>query len=117
MVPVEAQTTTYSLTTEGDDVYIVFPSKTLFPYIPADDAYNNELRLRIESVTASKLVLVWDNGTIAWHYILTSASAGFQGFDASSSCNLFRNAEFTNTFYYALRFGARLTIPSSPKTA
>lgn len=101
MVPVESQTTTYSLTTEGDDVYIVFPAKTLFPYIPADEAYNNELRLRIESVTASKLVLVWDNGTIAWHYILTSASAGFQGFDASSSCNLFRNAEFTNTFYYA----------------
>lgn len=101
MVPVESQTTTYSLTTEGENVYLVLPANTLFPYIPADGAYNEELRLRIESVTATQLVLVWDNGEIAWHYILTSASAGFQGFDAKSSCNLFLNADFTNAFYYA----------------
>lgn len=101
MVPVEAQTTTYGLTTEGDDVFMTFPAGTLFPYIPADEAYTAELRLRVESLTASRMVLVWDNGSIAWHYVLTSASAGFQGFDAASDCNIFKGAEFSNTFYYA----------------
>lgn len=101
MVPVEAQAASYGLTTEGDDVFMTFPAGTLFPYIPADGAYTAELRLRVESLTASRMVLVWDNGEIAWHYVLTSASAGFAGFDAASDCNIFKGAEFTNTFYYA----------------
>lgn len=100
-VPVEEQAKTYSLSAEGEDIFMVLPAGTLFPYIPADGAYTGELRLRIESLTASRMVLVWDNGEIAWHYILTSASAGFQGFDATSDCNIFKGAEFTNKFFYA----------------
>lgn len=101
MVPVEEQAKTYSLSAEGEDIFMILPAGTLFPYIPADGAYTGELRLRIESLTASRMVLVWDNGEIAWHYILTSASAGFQGFDATSDCNIFKDAEFTNKFFYA----------------
>lgn len=101
MVPVEEQAKTYSLQAEGEDIFMILPAGTLFPYIPADGAYTGELRLRIESLTASRMVLVWDNGEIAWHYILTSASAGFQGFDATSDCNIFKGAEFTNKFFYA----------------
>lgn len=101
MVPVEEQTKTYGLSAEGEDIFLTLPAGTLFPYIPADGAYTGELRLRIESLTASRMVLVWDNGEIAWHYILTSASAGFQGFDAASDCNIFKGAEFTNTYFYA----------------
>jgi hypothetical protein len=47
------------------------------------------------------MVLIFDNGNIAWHYILTSASAGFAGFDATSNCNLWKNAKITNRFWYA----------------
>lgn len=100
-VPVEKQETTFSLSTEGDDLYITFPAGTLFPYIPANDAYTGELKLRIESLLGSTMVLVWDNGSIAWHYILTCSDEGFQGFDADSDCNLWKTCTYTNTFYYA----------------
>lgn len=101
MVPVEKQTSTYTLSTEGDNIYMTMPAHTLFPYIPADDAYNSELKLRIESLLGTTMVLVWDDGNIAWHYIFTCSDEGFQGFDATSDCNLFKNCTFTNTFYYA----------------
>lgn len=101
MATVEKQEASYSVTTEGESIYLTFPAKTLFPYIPSDAAYTDELRLRIESITGSKLVLVYDDGSIAWHYILTSASVGFQGFTASSDCNKWKSATYTNTFYYA----------------
>ena len=52
------------------------PAGTYFPYIPADAAFNGELKLRIESLVGSTMVLVWDNGEIAWHYILTNADEG-----------------------------------------
>ena len=52
--------------------YIILNSKTLFPYI-SDDAQYNEPKFRIESITATKLELVYDiAGSIAWHFILTS---------------------------------------------
>ena len=101
MVPVKNQKTTYTLSTEGDNVYMTMPAGTLFPYIPADDAYKSELKLRIESLLGTSMVLVWDDGTIAWHYILTCADEGFQGYNASSDCNLFKSCKFTNTYYYA----------------
>jgi hypothetical protein len=101
MVPVKVQNTSYTLSTEGSDVYMTMPAGTLFPYIPADGAYNGELKLRIESLLGTTMVLVWDNGNIAWHYILTSADEGFQGYNASSDCNLFKSCKFTNTYYYA----------------
>lgn len=91
----------FKLSTEGDDIYMIMPAGTYFPYIPADDAFNGELKLRIESLVGSTMALVWDNGNIAWHYILTCADEGFQGFDAKSDCNLWKTCQFTNTFYYA----------------
>ncbi|MGI6232547.1 MAG: hypothetical protein ACOYJF_06830 [Prevotella sp.] len=98
---VDSQETTYQLSVEGEDVYMTFPANNLFPYIPADEAYNNSLKLRVESLTPSQMVLIWDNGSIAWHYILTSADEGFTGFNADSDCNLFKNCTFTHSFYYA----------------
>ena len=77
------------------------PAGTYFPYIPADGAFNGELKLRNESLVGSTMTLVWDNGEIARHYILTNADEGFQGFNAASDCNLWKSCQFTNTFYYA----------------
>lgn len=101
MVPVEEFKGSYQLSAEGEDLYIIMPAHTLFPYIPADDAYNGELKLRIESLVGSTMNLVWDNGNIAWHYILTCADEGFQGFNANSDCNMWKNCQYTNEFYYA----------------
>lgn len=98
---VERQETSYSLTTEGESIYLTFPAKTLFPYIIEDAAYNEELRFRIESISGSKLELVYDNGSIAWHFILTSGGMGFQGFTAGSDCNMWKGCSYTNEFYYA----------------
>jgi hypothetical protein len=100
MVPVQSQTTTYSMDAEGDNIYITMPSKTLFPYIATDDAYNSP-KYRLESLTATKMVLIYDNGKIAWHYILESGADGFTGFNADSDCNLWKNAKITNRFWYA----------------
>ncbi|CDC25553.1 putative uncharacterized protein [Prevotella sp. CAG:386] len=63
MVPVSEQHSSYKLSVKGDDLYLVMPANTCFPYIPADAAYNGELRLRVESITGSTMVLVWDDGT------------------------------------------------------
>lgn len=79
---VQAQTTSFSLesdfytpagATEAVQAnYIVLAPKSLFPYISDDSQYNNG-KFRIESITATKLELVYDiAGSIAWHFILTS---------------------------------------------
>ena len=95
------QESSFKLSTEGNDIYMTMPAGTYFPYIPADEAFKGELRLRIESLVGSTMALVWDNGSIAWHYILTCADEGFQGFNAASDCNLWKQCQYTNTFYYA----------------
>jgi hypothetical protein len=100
MAPVSKQESTYSMDVSGDDIFITLPANTLFPYIPTDDAYTSP-KFRLESLTPSKMVLIFDNGKIAWHYILTSASAGFTGYNASSDCNLWKKATITNRFWYA----------------
>ena len=91
----------FKLSTEGNDIYMTMPAETYFPYIPDDAAFTGELKLRIESLAGSTMSLVWDNGSIAWHYILTCADEGFQGFNANSDCNLWKQCHYTNTFYYA----------------
>lgn len=113
MVPVSEQHSSYQLSAEGDDLYLVMPANTCFPYIPADAAYNSELRLRVESITGSTMVLVWDDGAnIAWHYILTCASEGFQGFNSNSDCNMWKNCQFTNEFFYTNPDWAQIDNPT-----
>lgn len=112
MVPVSEQHSSYQLSAEGDDLYLIMPANTCFPYIPADAAYNGELRLRVESITGSTMVLVWDDGNIAWHYILTCASEGFQGFNSNSDCNMWKNCQFTNEFFYTNPDWAQIDNPT-----
>ena len=105
MAKVKAQTTTYKFEVDGDKKYLVLPKHTLFPYLSSADQYNNP-RFRIEDITSKKLVLVYDNGSIAWHFILTStddvpSQPGFGGYKYDSNCNMWKKATFTNAFYYA----------------
>lgn len=102
----EQQTATYTIEGRGNDVYLVLPAQTLFPYVSCDNQYNKP-EFRIESITGSELVLVYDDGSIAWHYILTSKAdePTFDGFDPNSEFNMFKSCTFTNSFYYAPGWG------------
>ena len=82
--------------------YIVLAPNTAFPYISSDNQYENP-KFRIETLTAKKLVLVYDNpGIIAWHFIFTSEEAEkeWAGFDANSDFNMWKGITPTMSFYY-----------------
>ena len=85
--------------------YIQLAANTAFPYISSDAQYENP-KFRIETLTAKKLVLVYetpDRG-IAWHFIFTSEEevryVEESGFDASSDFNMWKGITPTMTFYY-----------------
>ena len=86
--------------------YIQLGQYTAFPYISSDAQYENP-KFRIESLTASKMVLVYDapDRSIAWRFILTSAAderlVEEQGFDANSDFNLWKGVTPEATFYFA----------------
>lgn len=105
MAKVDAQTSTYKIEMVGDQKYLVLGNKTLFPYLSTGDQYENP-RFRIEDITSKKLVLVYANADIAWHFVLTStddvpAVPTFGGYKYDSNCNMWKSAHFTNDFYYA----------------
>jgi len=86
--------------------YIQLGAKTLFPYISSDAQYENP-KFRIETLTATKMVLVYDapDRDIAWRFILTSAAderlVEEQGFDANSDFNLWKGVTPNISFYFA----------------
>ena len=88
----QEQTVKYTIESRGNDVYLVLPAQTMFPYISGDNQYNKP-EFRIESITGSKLVLIYDDGNVAWHYILTSKAdePTFDGFDPNSEFNMFKS--------------------------
>src|SRR3712207_9567324 len=71
MAKVDVQTSTYKIEMVGDQKYLVLGNKTLFPYLSTGDQYENP-RFRIEDITSKKMVLVYANADIAWHFVLTS---------------------------------------------
>jgi hypothetical protein len=79
---------------------------TLFPYISSNAQYENP-KFRIETLTATKIVLVYDapDRSISWRFILTSAAderlVEEQGFDANSDFNLWKGVTPDATFYFA----------------
>lgn len=90
--PAEKQETTFSLVSENDKLYLVLPQGTLMGYLPNVEAYNAP-KFEIQSISASMVDLVIDNGAIAWHYKLgLEGEAPFMGFKYDSEYNLFRNA-------------------------
>ena len=84
--------------------YIQLAPNTLFPYISSDAQYENP-RFRIETLTAKKLVLIYetpDRG-IAWRFIFTSEEGEkeFAGFDPNSDYNMWKNVDYNMFFWYA----------------
>ena len=86
--------------------YIQLGANTFFPYISGDAQYENP-KFRIESLTATKLALVYDapDRSIAWRFILTSAPderlVEEQGFDANSDFNMWKNVDYSMFYWYA----------------
>ena len=84
--------------------YIQLAPNTAFPYISSDAQYENP-RFRIETLTAKKLVLIYEapDRSIAWRFIFTSEEAEkeWAGFDPNSDFNLWKNVDYTMFFYYA----------------
>lgn len=106
MAEVDVQNSKYEIEVNGDNINLKFPPQTLLAYVPNDDQYNNPV-WRVESLSAKKMVLVCDNGNIAWHYILTSEeeAKGFVGFDYKNDANIWRPIDeaksYTTSFWYA----------------
>ena len=105
--PAELQARSFEFEVDGDDLYIVFPAGTLWPYLPNDDFIDNP-RLKVESMTAKAMELISDNGGIAWHFSLTSGAAEkvFDGYKYRADSNFWKpiddNSDFTITsMYYA----------------
>ncbi len=84
--------------------YIQLDPHTAFPYISCDEQYENP-RFRIESLTAKKMVLIYEpkNRSIAWRFVFTSDpdEKGFYGFDPNSDFNMWKNVDYNMFFYYA----------------
>ena len=84
--------------------YIQLAPNTAFPYISSDAQYENP-KFRIESLTAKKMVLVYDapDRGIAWRFVFTSEEEekGFTGFDPNSDFNMWKNVDYSMFFWYA----------------
>ena len=103
-MPAESQTTTYELSTSGEDVILTLPSQTLFPYISSDNMYNNP-EFRIVSLSSSKFELIYDDegNSISWYFLFTSSEAEetFSGYTNQESTNLWYNCSLSISQYYA----------------
>ena len=84
--------------------YIRLGEKTLFPYISSNAQYEDPL-FRVEQLTASKMVLVYEkpDHSIAWRFIFTSKEGEkeFAGFDANSDYNMWKGITPSMEFWYA----------------
>lgn len=98
--PVPKTTATYAFDVVGEDLYLVLPAKTPMPYVP-NDAFWAAPRFKVESMSANKMELVMDEGTIAWHLTLVAgepaAEAKFDGFKYAHEANLWRAVDEADT--------------------
>jgi len=105
-VPAAETEVEYSFDVVGDQLYLVLPAHTPFPYI-ANDTFWESPRFKVESMTASTIELVYDEGNIAWHFSLTSGAAkvAFNGYNYAHAANIWRSidesASYKTSFWYA----------------
>ena len=97
-VATEQLATTFTLSPEGANLYLMLPPHTPFPYIPSEDAFNNP-KYRIANFSKNEITLVQDLDGISWQYIIApkaDVSAGgdvtVTGFKYDSPYNLWKDA-------------------------
>lgn len=114
--PAERQETTFMLTTEGPDLFLVLPQGTLLGYVPNIEIYNNP-RFKVSSIGNDAIELIADNGAIAWHYILgPEGDAPFNGFKYDSEFNLWKKAGIGEPSYYYAPGWAQIANPALTTT-
>ncbi len=87
--------TTFTLSAEGANLYLVLPADTPFPYVPSEEAFANP-KYRIASFSKSEITLVQDLNGISWQYIIApkaDADVTTTGFKYDSEYNLWKNAD------------------------
>ncbi len=105
-VPMAEKKTNFEFDVVGEDLFITLPSQTPFLYVPYADSWTSP-RFKVESITGSTLNLIADNGSIAWHFTLTSGAAevAFNGFKYASEFNIWKPIDdassYTTSFWYA----------------
>ena len=103
-VTVSAQTSSWKFEMRGNDLYLVLEANTLFPYIDNDDFWKDPA-FKVLSSSRETFELVHDNGSIAWHFIITSKAGAvvFRGFKYNADSNLWLPADkdHTLTYWYA----------------
>ncbi|MGM9735089.1 MAG: hypothetical protein ACI3ZL_01625 [Candidatus Cryptobacteroides sp.] len=99
LYPVEVQTAEWSWEVVGEDLFLVLPAKTYWPYY-ANMEFIADPRFKVESITTKAAELVIDNGGIAWHFSITSGAAEvkFNGFKYDSGFNLWKPVDDNNSF-------------------
>ncbi len=118
LATVAAQTSTYAFEYRGNDLYLVLPEHTLFPYID-NDKFWEKPEFKVENITRETLELVHDNGDIAWHFILTSRAAAyvFKGYKYNADSNLWKPADDAHTYsYYYAPNWAQIDNPATEQS-
>lgn len=88
---------TFTLSPEGANLYLVLPANTPFPYIPSEAAFASP-KYRIVSFSKSEITLVQDLDGISWQYIIApkaEADVTTAGFKYDYEHNLWKDAEVT----------------------
>jgi len=84
--------------------YIRMSADTPFPYLSSNAQYEEPL-FRVEQLTASKMVLIYEkkDRSIAWRFVFTSKEGEkeWEGFDPNSKFNMWNTAEYSMFYYYA----------------
>ena len=117
LVPIESYTVDYSFESEWngagiEEIYLVLPEGANLSYIPNPEALTTNTRYKLlDGTNTKKLVMVNDNGGIAWKYefILEGSAApepekpepGEVVFDPNSDRNMWKAAVMDVSFWFA----------------
>lgn len=103
MADVDVQTASYKFDVDGENIVLILPANTQFPYISSDAQFANP-KFTVLKLTSNEMILLYEGDGITWRFVFTSKeeeAPAFGGFKADSDFNLWKGATFTNDFYYA----------------
>ena len=118
LYPVEAQTAEWSWEVDGEDLYLILPANTYWPYYANVDFIANT-RFKVESISTKSADLVIDNGEIAWHFTITSGAAEvkFNGFNYNHEANLWKPVDADGAHSYSFFYAPGWTQIADPEVS
>ena len=118
LYPVEAQAAEWSWEVDGEDLYLILPANTYWPYYANVDFIANP-RFKVESISTKSADLVIDNGEIAWHFTITSGAAEvkFNGFNYNHEANLWKPVDAEGAHSYSFFYAPGWTQIADPEVS